>query len=54
MIQTYSKEPCKFCNQTGMQKDKDGINRKCPECNGTGSRNVSNYDNLPPGAYCKV
>ena len=52
MIQTWSKELCKFCNGTGVQINKDGLKVKCPECNGTGQRNVSNYDNLPPGTYC--
>lgn len=27
---------CKCCNGTGIQKRKDGLNVKCPECNGTG------------------
>lgn len=54
MIQTWSKERCKFCGGTGIQTNNEGLKVKCPECNGTGERNISNYDNLPPGVYCKV
>ena len=54
MIEQWHQETCKFCNGTGTQTNKDGLNIKCPECGGTGQRNVSNFDNLPPGAYCKT
>ncbi len=27
---------CKCCEGTGVQKNKEEINIKCPECNGTG------------------
>lgn len=54
MIQTWYKVTCKFCGGTGIQKNNEGINIKCPECNGTGQRNVSNFDNLSPGVYCKA
>jgi DnaJ-class molecular chaperone len=49
MIEQWHRETCKFCNGTGIQVNKDGIRIKCPECGGTGQRNVSNCDNLPPG-----
>jgi len=39
---------------TGIQTNKEGLKVKCPECRGTGQRNVSNMDNLPPGVYCKA
>jgi len=52
MIRTWSYENCKFCNKTGIQTNKDGLKVKCPECNGTGLKIISNYDNLPPDTYC--
>jgi DnaJ-class molecular chaperone len=29
-------EPCKPCNGAGMQRDREGLLRRCPECHGTG------------------
>lgn len=29
-------EPCKPCNAAGMQRDREGLLRRCPECHGTG------------------
>ena len=49
MIQQSHQEPCKFCDSTGIQTNKEGLKVKCPECGGTGQRWVSNYDNIPPG-----
>ena len=54
MLQTWHKEPCKFCGSSGVQVNNEGLKVECPPCDGTGQRNVSNYDNLPPGTYCSV
>jgi DnaJ-class molecular chaperone len=52
MVEVWSKETCKCCGGSGVQTGYDGIRRLCPTCNGTGQRNVSNMENLPPGIYC--
>ena len=52
MLETWHKESCKCCGGTGVQTKNDSIRINCPACNGSGQRNVSNMENLPPGVYC--
>lgn len=52
MVPTYSQSPCRACNGSGFQTNRDGIKVKCPVCNGTGIEWTSNMDNLPPGIWC--
>lgn len=55
MLEQWHKETCKCCHGTGTQYNKiTGLTIYCPCCGGSGQRNVSNYEGLAPGVYCKV
>ena len=52
MIEQWHKETCKCCHGMGTQQNKiTGLTILCPCCGGSGQRNVSNMEGLPPGSY---
>jgi hypothetical protein len=54
MLETHTKETCPACFGARIQIDNRGIRVLCPACGGKGFIWKSNFDDLPPGVYCKT
>jgi predicted RNA-binding Zn-ribbon protein involved in translation (DUF1610 family) len=53
MIEQHTKETCPGCFGAKVQVNNAGVRVLCPACGGKGFIWKSNFDDLPPGVYCK-